>query len=147
MINRAGICLPAVLHIYDVISDLPGAGEYRASTPHRQPTFSDKHVARSCQPLCNGKPIPPRNCSQACGRIDLWDARCLLQTNILIRNRCLCQFRRALRRSDQLCLMHCSRASRKHAAAIGYASHALPFEAALLAMLLENTKKSCACSN
>ncbi|NMB62532.1 MAG: hypothetical protein GYA18_09365 [Chloroflexi bacterium] len=51
------------------------------------------------------------------------------------------QFRRALRRSDQLVLDALFAAARKHAAAIGYASHALPFEAALLAMLLEEHKE------
>jgi hypothetical protein len=51
------------------------------------------------------------------------------------------QFRRALRRSDQLALDSLFAAARQHSAAIGYASHALPFETALLSMLLEEHKQ------
>ena len=51
------------------------------------------------------------------------------------------RFRRALRRSDQLALDALFAAARKHSAALAYASHALPFEAALLAMLLEEHKE------
>ena len=50
-------------------------------------------------------------------------------------------FRRALRRSDQLALDDLFAAARRHSAAISYASHALPFEAALLSMLLEEHKE------
>ncbi|MGV8025624.1 MAG: hypothetical protein AB2L18_03600 [Anaerolineaceae bacterium] len=51
------------------------------------------------------------------------------------------QFRRALRRSDQLALDSLFAAARKHSAAVAYASHALPFEVALLSMLLEEHKE------
>ena len=51
------------------------------------------------------------------------------------------QFRRALRRSDQLALDTLFDSARKHSAAIAYAAHALPFETALLAMLLEEHKE------
>lgn len=51
------------------------------------------------------------------------------------------RFRRALRRSDQLVLDELFSAARKHAAAQAYAAHALPFEAALLSMLLEEHKE------
>ncbi len=51
------------------------------------------------------------------------------------------RFRRALRRSDQLALDELFAAARRHAAALSYASHALPFEVALLSMLLEEHKE------
>lgn len=51
------------------------------------------------------------------------------------------RFRRALRRSDQLILDELFSAARKHAAAQSYAAHALPFEVALLSMLLEEHKE------
>ena len=51
------------------------------------------------------------------------------------------RFRRALRRSDQLVLDALFVAARKHSAAVAYASHALPFEVALLSMLLEEHKE------
>jgi len=51
------------------------------------------------------------------------------------------QFRRALRRGDQLALDDLFAAARKHAAEASYASHALPFEIALLSMLLEEHKE------
>jgi hypothetical protein len=51
------------------------------------------------------------------------------------------RFRRALRRSDQLALDELFSAARRHAAAQAYASHALPFEVALLSMLLEEHKE------
>lgn len=51
------------------------------------------------------------------------------------------RFRRALRRSDQLVLDDLFAAARKHAAAQAYAAHALPFEVALLSMLLEEHKE------
>ncbi len=51
------------------------------------------------------------------------------------------RFRRALRRGDQLILDELFVAARKHAAAVAYASHALPFEVALLSMLLEEHKE------
>jgi len=51
------------------------------------------------------------------------------------------RFRRALRRSDQLALDDLFVASHQHLAAAAYASHALPFEIFLLAMLLEEHKE------
>jgi hypothetical protein len=46
-------------------------------------------------------------------------------------------FRRTLRRDEQLVFDGLFAAARKHTAAISQASHALPFEVILLAMLLE----------
>ena len=51
------------------------------------------------------------------------------------------RFRRALRRSDQLALDDLFASARQHTAAAQYASHALPFEVFLLAMLLEEHKE------
>ncbi len=51
------------------------------------------------------------------------------------------RFRRALRRADQLALDDLFSAARQHLAAAAYASHALPFEVFLLAMLLEEHKE------
>jgi hypothetical protein len=51
------------------------------------------------------------------------------------------RFRRALRRSDQLALDDLFASARQHLAATAYASHALPFETLLLAMLLEEHKE------
>jgi hypothetical protein len=51
------------------------------------------------------------------------------------------RFRRALRRSDQLALDDLFAAARQHTAAAQYASHALPFEVFMLAMLLEEHKQ------
>lgn len=51
------------------------------------------------------------------------------------------RFRRALRRSDQLALDDLFASARQHLAAAAYASHALPFETFLLAMLLEEHKE------
>jgi hypothetical protein len=50
------------------------------------------------------------------------------------------RFRRALRRSDQLMLDDLFASAQQHLAAAAYASHALPFEIFLLAMLLEEHK-------
>ncbi|MFN2198337.1 MAG: hypothetical protein ACK2UW_19615 [Anaerolineales bacterium] len=50
------------------------------------------------------------------------------------------RFRRALRRSDQLVLDDLFASAQQHLAAAAYASHALPFEIFLLAMLLEEHK-------
>jgi hypothetical protein len=50
-------------------------------------------------------------------------------------------FRRALRRSDQLILDDLFARAKKHIAAITMTAHALPFEAILLAMLLEEHKE------
>jgi hypothetical protein len=52
----------------------------------------------------------------------------------------LAKFRRALRREDQRALDDLLAASRHHLAAAAYASHLLPFEVMLLAMLLEEHK-------
>ena len=51
------------------------------------------------------------------------------------------RFRRALRRSDQLALDDMFASAQQHLAAAAYASHALPFEVFLLAMLLEEHKE------
>jgi hypothetical protein len=53
----------------------------------------------------------------------------------------LARFRRALRRSDQLILDDLFVSAQKHLAAAAYASHALPMETFLLAMLLEEHKE------
>ena len=50
------------------------------------------------------------------------------------------RFRRALRRSDQRALDDLFAAAHQHLAAAAFASHALPFEIFLLAMLLEEHK-------
>ncbi len=50
-------------------------------------------------------------------------------------------FRRALRREDQRLFDTLFASARKHTAAISQASHALPFEAILLAMLLEQARE------
>ena len=51
------------------------------------------------------------------------------------------RFRRALRRTDQVALDDLFVSARQHLAAAQYASHALPFEVFLLAMLLEEHKE------
>jgi uncharacterized protein YydD (DUF2326 family) len=51
------------------------------------------------------------------------------------------RFRRALRRRDQQALDDLFTSARKHLSAASYASHALPFETFLLAMLLEEHKE------
>lgn len=53
----------------------------------------------------------------------------------------LARFRRALRREDQRALDDLLAASRLHLAAAAYASHLLPFEIMLLAMLVEEHKQ------
>jgi hypothetical protein len=50
-------------------------------------------------------------------------------------------FRRALRRADQHHFDSLFAAARKHVAAVSQANHALPFEAILLAMLIEQEKR------
>ena len=52
----------------------------------------------------------------------------------------LSRFRRALRRQDQLAFDALFAAARSHLAASAYASHLLPFEVTLLAMLIEEHK-------
>ena len=53
----------------------------------------------------------------------------------------LTRFRRALRKEDQRALDDLLSASRHHLAAAAYASHLLPFEVMLLAMLVEEHKQ------
>ena len=53
----------------------------------------------------------------------------------------LARFRRALRIEDQRALDDLLGASRQHLAAAAYASHLLPFEIMLLAMLVEEHKQ------
>ena len=53
----------------------------------------------------------------------------------------LSPFRRTLRRSDQYVFDGLFAAARRHIAAIGQAESLLPFEAALLAMLLGQSKE------
>ena len=53
----------------------------------------------------------------------------------------LVRFRRALRREDQRALDDLLGSSRQHLAAAAYASHLLPFEVMLLAMLVEQHKQ------
>ena len=53
----------------------------------------------------------------------------------------LAKFRRALRREDQHALDDVLASSRLHLAAAAYASHLLPFEVMLLAMLVEEHKE------
>ena len=53
----------------------------------------------------------------------------------------LSSFRRTLRRSDQYVFDSLFAAARRHIAAIGQAESLLPFETALLAMLLEQAKE------
>ena len=53
----------------------------------------------------------------------------------------LSAFRRTLRRSDQYVFDGLFAAARRHIAAIGQAESLLPFEASLLAMLLEQSKE------
>lgn len=52
----------------------------------------------------------------------------------------LARFRRALRREDQRALDDLLASARHHLAASAYASHLLPFEVMLLAMLVEEHK-------
>ncbi len=53
----------------------------------------------------------------------------------------LARFRRALRREDPRALDDLLGSSRQHLAAAAYASHLLPFEVMLLAMLVEQHKQ------
>ena len=53
----------------------------------------------------------------------------------------LSAFRRTLRRSDQYVFDGLFAAARRHIAAIGQAESLLPFESALLTMLLEQSKE------
>lgn len=51
-------------------------------------------------------------------------------------------FRRALRKEDQQAFDLLFAGAKKHTAAISLAAHALPFEAVLLAMLIEEGKRN-----
>ena len=53
----------------------------------------------------------------------------------------LAKFRRALRKEDQRAFDYLFRAARYQVAAIAYASHLLPLETMLLAMLIEEHKR------
>lgn len=53
----------------------------------------------------------------------------------------LAKFRRALRKEDQNAFDDLFRGARYHVAAIAFASHLLPFETMLLAMLIEQHKR------
>ena len=69
--------------------------------------------------------------------------RTLSTTNQLILNEqtAFANFRRALRREDQVLFDSLFAYARQHIAAISQANHALPFEAVLLAMLLEQARE------
>jgi len=69
--------------------------------------------------------------------------RTLSTTNQLIQQEqtAFANFRRTLRREDQRHFDALFAAARLHTAAISQANHALPFEAVLLAMLVEQQKK------
>lgn len=69
--------------------------------------------------------------------------RTLATTNQLIldEQQAFKDFRRALRLADQHHFDTLFAAARKHVAAVSQVSHALPFEAVLLAMLIEQEKR------
>ncbi len=69
--------------------------------------------------------------------------RTLATTNqiILDEQTAFANFRRTLRRKDQYTFDALFASARAHTAAISQANHALPFEAILLAMLLEQAKQ------
>ena len=60
---------------------------------------------------------------------------------ILSEQTAFANFRRALRREDQRHFDTLFAHARKHTAAISQANHALPFEAILLAMLIEQARE------
>ncbi len=60
---------------------------------------------------------------------------------ILNEQAALAKFRRCLRKEDQRAFDDLFRGARYHVAAIAYASHLLPFETMLLAMLIEEHKR------
>ena len=60
---------------------------------------------------------------------------------ILHEEQAFSQFRRALRQADQVRLDTLFALARRHTAAISQANHALPFEAILLAMVLEQARQ------
>jgi hypothetical protein len=65
----------------------------------------------------------------------------LVTQAFLMEQQSFAQFRRALRRSDQLALDELFAWARNHVAAAAYAANALPMETMLLAMLLEEHKE------
>lgn len=69
--------------------------------------------------------------------------RTLSTTNqiVLDEQTAFASFRRTLRRGDQHVFDTLFASARNHTAAISQANHALPFEAILLAMLLEQAKE------
>jgi len=69
--------------------------------------------------------------------------RTLQTTNQTILNEqtAFANFRRTLRREDQYLFDALFAGARKHTAAISQANHALPFEAILLAMLIEQARE------
>lgn len=69
--------------------------------------------------------------------------RTLSTTNQLIleEQAAFASFRRTLRRADQHLFDALFASARQHTAAISQANHALPFEAILLAMLLEQARE------
>lgn len=69
--------------------------------------------------------------------------RTLATTNQIITHEqtAFTNFRRALRRQDQRLFDALFAAARLHTAAISQANHALPFEAILLAMVLEQSRE------
>lgn len=69
--------------------------------------------------------------------------RTLATTNQLIleEEAAFVNFRRALRREEQRLFDTLFASARRHTAAISQANHALPFEAILLAMLLEQARE------
>ena len=60
---------------------------------------------------------------------------------ILSEQRAFADFRRALRKEDQRIFDALFAAARRHTAAVSQAAHALPFEAILLAMVVEQAKE------
>ena len=60
---------------------------------------------------------------------------------ILHEQAALARFRRCLRKEDQRAFDDLFRDARYHVAAMAYASHLLPFEVMLLAMLIEEHKR------
>ena len=69
--------------------------------------------------------------------------RTLQTTNQIIQQEeaAFARFRRTLRQQDQAAFDALFAAARLHTAAISQANHALPFEAILLAMMLEQQKE------
>lgn len=60
---------------------------------------------------------------------------------ILDEQQAFADFRRALRKEDQRIFDALFAGARRHTAAISQAAHALPFEAILLAMIVEQAKE------